>query len=231
MESSSRTLGYSVSVISTGPTNFFDSLPLLVEGGVDRIHVDVMDGEFVPRFGLYPELVGDVRSRTELPIDVHMMVRNPEPYVDVFADAGATRLVPHVEPVEHLHRLVARIADKGLEVGLALNPHTTFAPLTYLVQNLSSVTLMGINPGIRGHKAIPNFAEKVVEFGALLDSCGYGGDLEIDGGVTFANVVPYARAGASLLVVGAGTVFSPHQSLQNNLMELNSLRDEREEVA
>ena len=224
MELNREGISYSVSVISTSPRSFFDALPTLETLGVDRIHVDVMDGDFVPRFGLYPEFVTEVRERTGLPIDVHMMVRNPENFVQVFANAGATRIVPHVEPVEHLNRLIMTILDSGLEAGLAFNPHSDVTSATYILELLSGVTLMAINPGIVGHKAIPLIEKKISDVSGLLAQRGFEGDLEVDGGVVFENVPSFSRAGANLLVIGAGTVFSQSQPLEKNMSVLNKLR-------
>ena len=224
MQLNESRLGYSVSVISTTPTIFLDSVPLLESTGMDRIHVDVMDGDFVPRFGLYPEFVSEIRGRTRLPIDVHMMIRSPEKYVADFAAAGATRIVPHIEPVEHLSRLVSAILESGVEAGLALNPHTDFSSLKYVLGELNCVMLMAINPGIVGHKAIPATLAKVRDASEYLSAKGFEGNLEVDGGVLFNNVRAFASSGADTLVVGAGTLFNPGRPLEDNIRELNSLR-------
>lgn len=211
-------------MISASPKAFFDSLEALEQGGVERIHVDVMDGGFVPRFGLYPEFVGEIRSLSNLPIDVHMMISNPEPYVEDFVAAGASRIVPHIEPVHHAHRLVQKILECGVEAGVALNPHTSLAELKYILSSLSVVTIMAINPGIVGHKIIPSVYDKVADLRRLFDLGNFEGSLEVDGGVTFSNVLDLGAAGADLLVVGAGTVFHPDRSVVENIQQLNLLQ-------
>ena len=211
---------FSVSAISSLPRTFFDVLPELEQGGISRVHIDVMDGSFVPRFGLYPEFVEEVRSITKLPIDVHMMLENPEDYVHTFVRAGATRIVPHVEPVAHAHRLLMAILDSGAEAGVALNPLTSAEPLKYVIPELSAVTLMAINPGIVGHREIPFSTKRVGETRKLLDDSGFFGQLEVDGGVTFENIGRNFEGGADLLVVGAGTVFHRGGSVAGNLEKL-----------
>lgn len=224
MQSSKPVLQYSVSAISARPRFFFEALPLLEEGRINRIHVDVMDGRFVPRFGLFPEFVSDLREMCALPIDIHMMVENPEDYVSVFASAGATRIVPHIEPVQHLHRLVSKIRDEGIEVGLALNPHSELTALRYVVAELSVVTVMAINPGIISHKAIPNIKAKVAEARSFVEQESPGCLVEVDGGVTFHNLNDFVEAGADALVVGAGTIFNSSGTILDNLEKLNFLR-------
>lgn len=224
MALSEKPLEYSVSAISTAPSDFLATLPELAGHGLNRIHIDVMDGSFVPRFGLYPEFVREVRGLTDLPIDIHMMIREPEEYVDVFVGAGASRIVAHVEPVHHLQRLVTKIRASGAEAGLALNPHTDFRFLRYLVPEIHALTLMAINPGIVGHQAIPSTFKKLSEAREFLDGLGFQGSLEVDGGVTFDNVGDFASSGADTLVVGAGTIFHPSDSLDGNVARLRALR-------
>ena len=227
MESNKGRLVYSVSVISTTPRNFFDSLPLLEKNGIDRIHVDAMDGRFVPRLGLYPEFVQEIRASTSLPVDVHMMLEEPEKYIPDFADAGATRLVPHIESMRHAHRVVSQIVDRGLEAGLAINPHSDFSAIRYLVDDLASVTIMAINPGIVGHKAIPVAFQKIADLKSVLANQTKNIAVEVDGGVTFSNISEFQKAGADALVVGAGTIFHPQGSLSDNMATLETLRAHR----
>jgi ribulose-phosphate 3-epimerase len=224
MSLSSSRLEYAASVISSSPLSFFSSLPLIEGGGVDRLHIDVMDGCFVPRLGIFPEFIREIRDVTSLPIDCHVMTMDPEKHVVELVSAGATRIVPHVEPVHHLHRLVHSILDSGVEAGLAINPHTDVSSLTHVIEYLSVVTVMAINPGIVGHKMIPSSLEKIRRVRNFLESNGFRGDLEVDGGVTFANVESLRDAGASVLVVGAGTLFHPEGKVSDNLSRLEALR-------
>jgi len=183
-----------------------------------------MDGIFVPRFGIFPEFIREIRGMTSLPMDCHVMTIEPEKYVSDFVSAGATRIVPHFEPVLHVHRLIHTILDSGVEAGLAINPHTDISALAHVIEYLSVVTVMTVNPGIVGHKIIPSSFDKVRGVRNFLDSNGFTGDLEVDGGVTFENVADLRDAGADLLVLGAGTVFHPDEDISANLRRLQAIR-------
>lgn len=226
MQSNKTTLEFSVSAISTSPDLFFDSLPLLEGSSVTRIHIDAMDGNFVPRLGLSPEFVSGIRNFSQMPVDVHMMVREPTPFIKNFASAGATRIIPHFECSDHPHRLVREIKDLGLEAGLALNPLTDFRSLKYVLPDLSVITLMAINPGIIGHKFISFISDKIIELKKFLYEAAFEIPIEIDGGVTFDNISDLYTNGANLLVSGAGTVYHPSATVEENLKRLSSISDE-----
>jgi len=221
MRLSSEGIAFAASVVSTSPTAFFEALALFPGTSVKRIHVDVMDGDFVPRLGLYPEFVNEIRSLTDLPIDAHMMMTNPEPYFRTFVDAGVTRIVPHIEPLHHVHRTLDSIRCLGAEAGLALNPHTNFGGLQYIATELEAVTVMAINPGVVGHRFISSTYGKITDLRLFLTSNGFRGVIEVDGGVTFDNIAQISSSGADVLVVGAGTLFHPGGSTRTNLSALN----------
>lgn len=223
MQSNKRSLEFSVSAISTTPERFFDSLPLLEGSTVTRIHIDAMDGHFVPRLGLSPEFVSGIRNLSQMPVDVHMMVREPTPFIKVFASAGATRIIPHFECSDHPHRLVYEIKNLGLEAGLALNPLTDFRLLKYVLPDLDVITLMAINPGIVGHKFISFISDKIIELKRYLLEASFEGSIEIDGGVTFDNISDLSMNGANLLVSGAGTIYHPSAAVEDNLKRLSSI--------
>lgn len=187
-------------------------LKKLKKGGIDLIHFDVMDGSFVPRFGLFPEILSLIKKITDLPIDVHMMVQNPEDYIKVFADGGADYFVVHAESDQHLHRTLKRIHEYGMKAGVALNPATPLTVLDYLLDDLDLVLLMAINPGIVGHKLIPQMIDKIADLKMKLQRHP-NVLIEVDGGVAFESAPEMVRRGANILVCGSSTIFKLDQKV------------------
>lgn len=210
------------SIICGNPLNLEVDLAALEKGRVDSIHFDVMDGVFVPRYGLFPEYLKAIRSKTNLPIEVHMMVQDPEPYIKDFADAGATALTPHIEPLQHVHRTVRHIKDAGVQVGLALNYGTSLSVLDYILEDLDIVMLMAINPGIVGHKLIPGTMRKIADLRKRIDEIERNILIEIDGGVTPESGVQMKQSGANILVCGTGTIFQPPANLEDRIVKFRS---------
>ena len=204
-----RSTKLAASLVCADMLNIGDEVGRVVAGGADYIHFDVMDGMFVPRYGLLPEMLVAVRRVSELPVDVHLMVQNPESYIDIFAKSGANIFAPHVEACPHLHRTVHLINDSGMTAGVALNPATPLDVLKYVLDDIGMVVLMAINPGIVGHKLIPGALEKIRELKAMI------GDreilIEIDGGVTPESASHMISAGADVLVCGSSTIFRPQE--------------------
>lgn len=197
-----------------------EEVALMEIGGIDYIHFDVMDGLFVPRYGLHPEMLKAVKSMTKLPVDVHLMVQNPEPYIDDFAKAGAEFFAPHIEPLYHVHRIIKKARDAGMRPGVALNPGTPLNVLDSIIDDIDLVILMAINPGIVGHKLIPGMINKIA---ALKKYIG-GRDIliQIDGGVTFETAPIMLNAGADMLVCGSSTIFKPDTTVANKTKELRT---------
>lgn len=187
-----------------------EELRQIEAGKIDTIHFDVMDGNFVPRYGLHPEILQALRSQTQLPVDVHMMTDQPERYIDVFAKAGANYFSVHAEACNHLHRAVSAIRSAGMKPGVALNPATPPSILEYVLQDLEIVVLMAINPGILGQTLIPNQLDKIRQLRAM-STAKPELIIQIDGGVTPATAPAMIAAGASSLVCGTGTIFRPHE--------------------
>lgn len=210
------------SIICGNPLSLEADLMVLEKGGIDYIHFDVMDGVFVPRFGLFPEYLKAIRSRTDLPIEVHMMVQDPEPYIQDFVNAGATMLTPHIEPLFHAHRTVMKIKNAGVKAGLALNPGTSLSSLDYVLEDLDLVMLMAINPGIVGHKLIPGTMGKIEDLRKKIDKTGKDIIIEIDGGVTPESGMGMVKAGANMLVCGTGTIFQPPAKLDDKIREFRA---------
>ncbi|MCE9642726.1 MAG: ribulose-phosphate 3-epimerase [Candidatus Andersenbacteria bacterium] len=205
------------SIICGNPLNLQKDLAALKKGKIDYIHFDVMDGVFVPRYGLFPEYLKAIRSKTNIPIEVHMMVQNPEPYIQDFVDAGATIITPHIEPLMHPHRTVMKIKNAGVQAGLALNPGTSLSTLDYVLEDLDLLMLMAINPGIVGHKLIPGTMKKIADARKRIDETGKDIFLEIDGGVTPDSGHKMVAAGANMLVCGTGTIFQPPAQLDKKI--------------
>lgn len=205
------------SLICSNPLNLEADINELIKGEVDYIHFDVMDGQFVPRYGLYPEILTYLKKQTDIPVDVHMMVDNPEDYIDDFKDAGATFYNFHIESTYHAHRIVKKIINSGMLPGVALNPATSLTTLDYLITDVKMVVLMAINPGIVGHKLIPNMIDKIRNLREYANDRGNNDLLiQIDGGVTFESGKVMFEAGADVLVCGTGTIYRPHEDTISN---------------
>ncbi|HLC49527.1 MAG TPA: ribulose-phosphate 3-epimerase [Candidatus Andersenbacteria bacterium] len=211
------------SIICGNPLNIEQDIAALEKGKIDYIHFDVMDGVFVPRYGLYPEYLKAIRSKTNIPIEVHMMVQNPEPFIQDFVDAGATIITPHIEPLLHAHRTIMRIKGAGVKAGLALNPDTSLTTLDYILEDLDIVMLMAINPGIVGHKLIPRTIKKIADMRKRIDATGKDIILEIDGGVNPESGPQMVKAGANMLVCGTSVIFQPPAKLEDKIRDFRAI--------
>ena len=175
-------------------------------GDAEWLHLDVMDGHFVPNITFGPGLVKALRPHSNLFFDVHLMIENPDQYIGEFANAGADMIVVHAEACTHLHRTIQSIHALGKKAGVALNPATSLSVLDYILPDLDMVLLMSVNPGFGGQKFIPETLEKARQVRALIEESGREIDLEIDGGVNFENVEEIKAAGVNIIVAG-NTVF------------------------
>jgi ribulose-phosphate 3-epimerase len=173
------------------------------EGGADYVHIDVMDGHFVPNITIGPLVVEAVRKITRLPLDVHLMIENPDAYVPAFADAGADIIVVHAEASTHLHRTIQLIRSFGKKAGVALNPATTLQLLEYVIDDLDLVLLMTVNPGFGGQTFIETCIPKIQQLRGMLDKRGLETELEVDGGVKTDNIERISHAGADVFVAGS----------------------------
>ena len=190
--------------------------------GVDWFHLDVMDGHFVPNLSFGPLLVRAVRSITGLPLDVHLMIEQPERYLADFAQAGADRLTVHVETCPHLHRTIEQIKEMGLKAGVTLNPATPLSSLEEILAEVDLVLIMSVNPGFGGQKYISASTAKIARLRAMLDTIGSQAELEVDGGINADTIAEVVEAGATVLVIGSA-IFNQQAPIAENLRRLRAV--------
>jgi ribulose-phosphate 3-epimerase len=172
-------------------------------GGADYIHVDVMDGHFVPNITIGPLIVEAIRPVTKLPLDVHLMIENPDQYIEAFAKAGADYITVHVEACNHLHRMIHHIKSFGVKAGVVLNPATPVESIQHIIEDIDMVLLMTVNPGFGGQKFISSVLPKIRQVKELVDSKGLQVEIEVDGGVNEETAKQCIEAGANVLVAGS----------------------------
>lgn len=191
------------SVLAADFARLGDQIAEADEGGADYIHLDVMDGHFVPNLTFGVPIIAAVRGSTEALFDVHMMVDSPEDYIDELAAAGADIITVHVEAVDQLHQVIKQIKDSGALAGLALSPATPVTTLQHILPELDLVLIMSVNPGFGGQSFIPNTIGKIAQVRSMLDDNGLTTKLEVDGGIGPDNAEDVVKAGARVLVAGS----------------------------
>ena len=216
----SRPIRIAPSLLSADFSKLGDEVAMCVAGGADWLHVDVMDGVFVPNLTFGAKVISTVRKLTKLPLDVHLMVVEPEKYFDDFAKAGATGLTIHVEAAPHLHRQLQRIRELGCSAGVALNPATPLESIRDAIPHLDLLLIMTVNPGFGGQEFIPTSMEKVARARAMLDAMGSSAVLEVDGGINRQTLAQTRAAGADTFVAGHA-IFSARDP-QREIAELRS---------
>lgn len=197
------------SILSADFARLAEEVGKVEAGGADQIHVDVMDGHFVPNITIGVPVVAALRRVTKLPLDVHLMISEPDRYLDAFAGAGANILTVHFEAVTHLHRTLTRIRQLGVKAGVALNPSTPVDHVREVAAEADVVLIMSVNPGFGGQTFIPRSVSKVGMARTLLAGVGSIADIEVDGGVDTSNAATLVRAGATMLVAGASIFGTP----------------------
>ncbi|MCM0625763.1 ribulose-phosphate 3-epimerase [Lysinibacillus sp. OL1_EC] len=173
------------------------------QAGAQLIHIDVMDGHFVPNISFGSIVLDAIRPLTKLPLDVHLMIENPDQYIELFAKAGADYITVHVEACRHLHRTIQLIRSFGVKAGVVLNPHTPIDSIQHILEDIDMVLLMTVNPGFGGQKFIHSVIPKIEALSTLIKERGLDIAIEIDGGITAETIVPCAQAGATIFVAGS----------------------------
>ncbi len=213
------------SILAADFANLGEQVKLVDKGGAGVIHVDVMDGHFVPNITIGPLVVKALKRVTKLPLDVHLMIENAADYIDAFAKAGADYLTVHVEACPHLHRIIQAIKEKNIKAGVALNPHTPLASIEEIIDDLDLVLIMSVNPGFGGQSFIPQTLNKLRQTQQILKNRGLSHiDVEVDGGVKLDNIKEISDAGADIIVSGSGIYHTenPIRTIQEMLKIVNA---------
>jgi ribulose-phosphate 3-epimerase len=200
------------SILSADFSRLGEEIAAVEKAGADWIHIDVMDGLFVPNITIGPGVVASLRKVTRLPLDVHLMIENPERYLEAFAEAGSDVITIHVEATRHIHWALSRIRQLGLKAGVSLNPGTSLALVEPIIPDLDNLLIMTVNPGFGGQPFIEGVLPKIRQAKDLIDRTAPRVTLEVDGGVTTENIEIIAQAGADIFVAGTSITAGPSGS-------------------
>ena len=211
----------SPSILSADAAAFGEQVGQAVAAGADYIHVDVMDGHYVPNLTFGPLLVDALRAKTDIPLDVHLMIESPGDFIDAVAKAGASLLTVHVEACTHLHRVIHQIKEAGVRAGVALNPGTPINAIEEVLPDVDLVLAMTVNPGFPAQSFIPSVVPEVRKLRALLDELDLEAELEVDGGINASTVAQVVDAGARVLVAGSA-IYNDRESVADAMARLRS---------
>ena len=209
------------SILSADFARLLEDVKKVEKAGCEYLHIDVMDGHFVPNITLGPAIVKSLRKDVNMVFNAHLMIENPDNYIKEFADAGCDIIVVHQEACTHLHRTIQNIKSHGVKAGVALNPATPIETIKYVLEDVDMVLLMSVNPGFGGQSYIPVVTKKIKELRSLIDEMGLDIDIEVDGGVKPSNISEVVNAGANVIVAGsaifnAGDIDEAVKSLREN---------------
>ncbi len=191
------------SILSADFSRLGDEIKAVEEAGADYIHIDVMDGHFVPNITIGPLVVEAIKNVTKLPLDVHLMISNPDKYIKDFIKAGSSILSVHAETCPHLQRTINHIRELGIKPAVVLNPSTSLSTLEYILEEVDMVLLMTVNPGFGGQKFISSMIPKIKKLRKLIDEKHLSVELEVDGGINLDNISKVVKAGADVIVAGS----------------------------
>jgi ribulose-phosphate 3-epimerase len=213
------------SLLSADFSNLTRDIQMVQEAGAHLLHIDVMDGHFVPNITIGPVVVEAINKVSKIPLDVHLMIDDPYYYADAFIDAGASYLTVHVEATPHLHRVIQKIKARGIKAGVSLNPHTPLVTIKHVLKDIDLILIMSVNPGFGGQSFIPEALNKLAELRQLLhDANATHIEVEVDGGIKSENIKQISDAGCDIFVSGSG-IFNtkdPKQTIRNMIADINS---------
>jgi len=212
------------SILSADFSCLGDEIKKVDDNGADLIHIDVMDGHFVPNITIGPGVVKCIRKVTKKPFDVHLMISNPNEYIEKFAEAGADIITVHAETSMHLNRTIQMIKSCGKKVGVALNPATPLSILDYVLQDVDMVLLMTVNPGFGGQSYINLSTKKIEALRNMIIRCSLDIDIEVDGGIDASNIDIVTKAGANIIVAGSAIYNKPDVGEAIKLLKLNAFK-------
>ena len=222
--SSGRPIHLGASIACANLARLEADLQQLCAGGIDSLHIDMMDGRFVSNFGLDFTLMETIGRISEIPMDCHLMIEEPERYIDRAAAAGAQFITIHYEATRHAQKALALIRETGARAGMALNPATPIECLAYLLDDIDFVTVMTVNPGAAGQRLIPAMLRKIADVRRMLDAGGRPEvDIQVDGNVSFTHIPSMVEAGASMLVGGTSSIFHKDYSIAEAIKAVRQL--------
>lgn len=213
------------SILSADFAKLGENIKTVEQAGIKYLHIDVMDGLFVPSISFGMPIISSIRKITDMVFDVHLMIENPERYIEEFAKCGADMITVHAEACKHLDRVVTQIKEAGCKAAVALNPATPLSAVEYVLDKLDMVLIMSVNPGFGGQKYIPYSTEKIKELKKMIDEKGLSTLIEVDGGVNVSNVVEIMEAGVDIAVMGSavfgGEIKENIEKVYQKIKEIN----------